>query len=152
MVFHKSRAEGQNHLLLPAGYASFDAAQHQDTIDFLGCKPALPAHVQYFIYQCPPIFLDRLLSILLSSRLYWFQGLLQPRCRTFQSALLNFLSFARTWLSSLWRSLWMATLPSSSVGCTTVWCHRQTCWECTQSLSTGPSTDLRGTPPITALH
>jgi len=45
----ESRVEGDNHLLLPAGYSSFDAAQ--DTPGVLGGKSTLLAHVQLFIHQ-----------------------------------------------------------------------------------------------------
>ncbi|KAK4831029.1 LOW QUALITY PROTEIN: hypothetical protein QYF61_014917 [Mycteria americana] len=52
-----NRAEGQNHLPQPAGYAAFDAAQ--DTVGFLGCECTLSAHVQLFIHQYPQVLLHR---------------------------------------------------------------------------------------------
>ncbi|KAK4830062.1 hypothetical protein QYF61_008400 [Mycteria americana] len=54
---HQGRVEGQNHLLQPAGHASFDAAQV--TVGFLGCKCTLLAHVQLFIHQYPQVLLLR---------------------------------------------------------------------------------------------
>ncbi|GAB0186614.1 mitochondrial enolase superfamily member 1 [Grus japonensis] len=54
---HQNRVEGQDHLPLPAGHASFDAAQ--DTVGFLGCKRTLPAHVELFINQHPQVLLLR---------------------------------------------------------------------------------------------
>jgi len=48
---HKGRAEGDNHLPLSAGHPSCDAAQV--TVDLLGCKRMLLAHVKFFIYQDP---------------------------------------------------------------------------------------------------
>lgn len=46
-------AEGQNQTLCPA----FDAAQ--DTDSFLGCKCALPAHIEIFAHEHPQMFLPR---------------------------------------------------------------------------------------------
>jgi len=46
---HQSGAEGQNHLLRPAGHTAFDAAQ--DTVGLLCCERTLSAHVQLFIHQ-----------------------------------------------------------------------------------------------------
>jgi len=61
----------------------------------------------------PKSFSSWLLSIRSPSSLYLCLGLPQPMCRTFCLALLNFMSFAWAHLSSLSRSLWMASLPSS---------------------------------------
>jgi len=55
MRSHQSGVEGQNALPLPAGHASFDAAQY--TVCFLGCDSILPAHVQLFIHQYPQVFI-----------------------------------------------------------------------------------------------
>jgi len=41
---HKSRAEGANHLPVPAADPSFNAAQN--TVGLAGCKHTLLAHVQ----------------------------------------------------------------------------------------------------------
>ncbi|PKU35584.1 nipped-bhypothetical protein [Limosa lapponica baueri] len=54
---HQCGVEGQNHLPLPAGHASSDAAQ--DAVRSLGCKWTLPAHVQLFIHQYPEVLLIR---------------------------------------------------------------------------------------------
>lgn len=54
---HKGRAEGDNHLPLPAGHPSFDTAQ--DTVVLLGCESSLLAHVQLFIHQDPQVLLCR---------------------------------------------------------------------------------------------
>ena len=43
---HNSWVEGDNHLPLPAGHSSFNAAQN--TVGLPGCKRALLAHVQLF--------------------------------------------------------------------------------------------------------
>uniref|UniRef100_A0A8B9GCQ8 DNA helicase n=1 Tax=Amazona collaria TaxID=241587 RepID=A0A8B9GCQ8_9PSIT len=48
---HESRVKGQDHFPRPAGHAPFDAAQ--DTVGFLGCKRAPPAHVHFLIDQHP---------------------------------------------------------------------------------------------------
>ena len=53
----KGREEGDNHLPLPAGHSSFDAAQ--DTVHLPGCKSTLLAHVQLFVHQDPQILLHR---------------------------------------------------------------------------------------------
>ena len=47
MGSHESRVEGQNHLPQLAGQASLDATQ--DTVDLLGCKCTVPAHIEFFI-------------------------------------------------------------------------------------------------------
>jgi len=60
----------------------------------------------------PKSFSSGLLSIPSSPSLYCYQRLLQPRCRTLLLALLNLMRFTRAHLSSLSRSLWMASLPS----------------------------------------
>jgi len=54
---HKSRVKGQNKLPRPAGHACLDAAR--DTAGFLGCKCALPAHVELLIHQYPQVLLLR---------------------------------------------------------------------------------------------
>ncbi|XP_074718070.1 cytochrome b5 reductase 4 isoform X1 [Strix uralensis] len=54
-----------------------------------------------------------LLAIHSSPSLYLCLGLPRPMCRTLHLALLNFVRFARAHLSSLSRSLWMTSLPSS---------------------------------------
>ena len=41
--------KGQNPLPRPAGHAALDAAQ--DTVGFLGCKCALPAHVEFLCLE-----------------------------------------------------------------------------------------------------
>jgi len=53
----KRGAEGQNHLLSPAGHASLDAAQ--DTVGLLGCKRTFSPPVQLFIHQYPWVLLKR---------------------------------------------------------------------------------------------
>jgi len=53
---HKIREEGQNHLPQPAGQNSLDATQRMIG---LGCKHALPAHVESFINQHSQILLLR---------------------------------------------------------------------------------------------
>ena len=50
-----------------------------------------------------------LLSIPSSPSLYWYRGLPRPRCRTLYLALLNLMRFTQAHLSSLSRSLWMAS-------------------------------------------
>ncbi|KAK4824839.1 hypothetical protein QYF61_020212 [Mycteria americana] len=114
---HQSGVEGQDHLPQPAGHASFEAAQ--DTVGFLGCKRTLPARVQLCIHQYLKSFSTGLLSIHSLLSLYLCLGLPQLTRRTLPLALLNFMRFTRAYLSSLSRSLWMASLPSSVVDRTT---------------------------------
>jgi len=54
---HQNRAEGQNHIPLPAGHASLDAAQ--DTAVFLDCKCTLPGHVELLSTSNPQVLLLR---------------------------------------------------------------------------------------------
>ena len=54
---HKSRAEGDDHLPVPAGHPSADGAQ--DPICFPSCRSALLAHVQLFIHREPQVLLCR---------------------------------------------------------------------------------------------
>ena len=54
---HRGRIEGENHLPLPAGCHSFDAAQ--DTVGLSCCKRKLLAHVQLFVYQYSQVLLHR---------------------------------------------------------------------------------------------
>lgn len=44
--------------------------------------------------------------------MYWFLGLFHPRCRTLHMSLLNFTRSLPVHVSSLTRSLWLATWPS----------------------------------------
>jgi len=55
--FHRSRAEGQNHLPRPAGHPSFDAAQ--DTVGLLGCRCTLLRHVELLVNQYSQVLLLR---------------------------------------------------------------------------------------------
>lgn len=50
---HQSRVEGDNHLPLPAGRSSLNAAQ--DLVGLLGCKCTLLAYVQLFVHQDPRV-------------------------------------------------------------------------------------------------
>ena len=50
---HQSRVKGDNHLPLPAGRSSLNAAQ--DTVGLLGCKCTLLAYVQLFVHQDPRV-------------------------------------------------------------------------------------------------
>jgi len=61
----------------------------------------------------PKSFSSGLLSIHSLPSLYLYLGLPQPRCRTLHLALLNLMRLTQAHLSSLSRSLWMASLPSS---------------------------------------
>ncbi|KAK4811770.1 LOW QUALITY PROTEIN: hypothetical protein QYF61_005338 [Mycteria americana] len=70
------------------------------------------AHIPFFIHQYPQVLSTGLLAIHSSPSLYPRLGLPRLRCMTLPLALLNFMSFARAHLSSLSRSLWMASLPS----------------------------------------
>ena len=54
---HKSRVEGQNHLPRPAGHTSLDATQ--DTVDLLGCKCTLLAHLDSLVNGHSQILLLR---------------------------------------------------------------------------------------------
>jgi len=45
---YNGKAEGDNHLLHPAGHFSFDAAQ--DAVGLLSCRHTLPAHVLLFVH------------------------------------------------------------------------------------------------------
>ena len=52
-----SRAEGDSHLTLSPGHASFDAAQYM--IGFLCCMLALSTHTEFFIHQHSQVLLLR---------------------------------------------------------------------------------------------
>lgn len=54
---HQHRVERQNHFLWLDDHTSSDAAQ--DTIDFLGCKEMLLAHVHLPIHQYPQVLFSR---------------------------------------------------------------------------------------------
>jgi len=54
---HRSQAEGENYLPLPAGPPFFNAAQN--TVGLLGCKRTLLAHVQLLVYQDSQVLLCR---------------------------------------------------------------------------------------------
>jgi len=68
---HKSRAEGNSSVSLPAGCTSFVAAQ--DTVGLLGCKSTLLARVQLLTHHKPHILL---LSTALNE--FFFQSVLIP--------------------------------------------------------------------------
>ncbi|KAK4818029.1 hypothetical protein QYF61_004153 [Mycteria americana] len=70
---HESGVEGENHLLQPAGHASFDAAQ--DTVGFLGCKRTLLGHVELLISQHPQVLLLRAALNPFSSQLVFVLGI-----------------------------------------------------------------------------
>lgn len=69
MGSHES-GEGENHLPQPTVHASFDTAR--DTIGFLGCKCALPAHHQLFVHQYPQILHSAALSPLTAQPVFMF--------------------------------------------------------------------------------
>ena len=56
---HQGRSEGEDHLLLSAGHALFNAPQ--DTIGLLGHKGTLLTHGQPVLHQDPQVFLCRAL-------------------------------------------------------------------------------------------
>jgi len=62
--------------------------------------------------RIPKSFSTGLLSRNSSPSLYTYLGLPQPKCKTLHFASLNLISFTRVHLSSLSRSLWMASLSS----------------------------------------
>lgn len=70
---HQSRVERQNHLSLPSGSASFDAAQ--DVVGFLGCKHTLLSHT----WLVPRVSFDPF-----SPSLYLCLSMLQSRCKGLQ--------------------------------------------------------------------
>jgi len=80
MGSYESRVEGQNHLPRPTGHTSLDATQ--DTIDLLGCKCMLPAHVESFINQHSEILLLRAALKPFSLQPVSVIGTALPRCRT----------------------------------------------------------------------
>ena len=61
----------------------------------------------------PKSFSAGLLSNHSPPSLYWYWRLPRPRCRTLHLALLNLMRFTPVHFSSLWRPLWMASLPCS---------------------------------------
>lgn len=104
----------ENHLPCPASYTSLDAAQ--DVIGFLGCKHALLAHTQLFIHQYPPSpSVQGCSQSTHHPACIHVVELPQPRSRTRHLALLNFMRFTWTYLLSLSLSLWIASLPSSTL-------------------------------------
>ena len=75
---------------------------------------ALLAHVKIFIYQDHPRFsCAGLLSSSSSPSLYKYMGLPQPKCEALHFALLNLIMFTWALLSSLSRSLSMASIPTN---------------------------------------
>jgi len=69
----------------------------------------LSVHVQLFIHQLPQVLLLRAARIPFLPSLYLCLQLTQPMGRSVHLALLNFMRFAWAHLSSLSRSLWMAS-------------------------------------------
>ena len=53
---HEGRAEGDSHLLHPAGHFSSEGTQ--DTIGLSGCRYTLLAHVKFFINQDTQVLLS----------------------------------------------------------------------------------------------
>lgn len=98
---------GDSHLSSPAGHAAFD----QNINGFWDCKHALSARVRSF----HPLksFFTRLLSIRSSPNPYRCLGLPQAMSRVLYLALLNLMGFALAQCSSLSRSCWPASCPSS---------------------------------------
>jgi len=140
-----------------------------DTISAHSCIPWKPlnqgksmpkAWFSLTVCHTPKSFSSELLSSHSLPSLYLCLGLPRLRCRTLHLALLNFMRLAWAHLSSLSRSLWIASLPSSVStaplslvssaafwGCT--WSHYPCCL---QRCYSGPSTDPWGMPLTTDLH
>lgn len=92
----------------PAANTALDAVQ--DTSGFLGCKCTLPGHIELFIHNSLKFSSGLVLIHSLPSLCL---GLPWPCCRILHLALLNFMRVAQTQLSSLSRSCWMVSIPSS---------------------------------------
>ena len=103
------RVEGENHLPLPSGHSSFDAAQ--DRIGLQVCKITLPAPVQLFLHQDLQVLLHRA-AIKEFSQCEHISGIAPTQVQHLALGFVNFIRFTLTKFSSLSRSLWMASLPS----------------------------------------
>ena len=126
---------------------------------------AVSAHwwlISNFSPTSAPKYSSGLLSIPSHPRLYWYQGLPQPGCRTLHLALLNLRRFTWAHLSSLSRSLWIASHPSgmsttplilvSSAKLLGVHLTPLSMMSLMKILnSTGPNTDTQETPLVTDL-
>ena len=110
MGLREGRAEGDNHLPVLVSHPSPDGTQH--TIGLLGCKRAAGSCSVFPSTRTPKSFSAGLSWRHSSPSLYTYLGLPQHKFKTFHFALLN-LTFTRAYLSSLSRSLWMASLPSA---------------------------------------
>lgn len=110
---HQIRVEGKNHLPRPAGHSCCAAAQ--DTFGFLSCKCWIVP--SFSSTSTPMSFSTELLSISSFPRLSLgntrYQGFPWPCILHF--TLLNLMRFPWTHFSSLYKSLWMASLPYSLV-------------------------------------
>ena len=108
---HQNGAEGQNPLLRPAGHASFDAAQ--DTIGFLGCERTLLGHVELLINQHPQVRVLRAALNPFSAQPVFVLGIVPIHVQDVAFGLVEPHEFRTGPLSSLSRSLWMASHPAS---------------------------------------
>jgi len=103
---HQSGAEGQNPLPHPAG----DAAQGMVG---LGCECTLLGHLEFLVNQHPQFLLLRAALNPFSAQPVFVLGIALTHVQTLHLTLLNLIRFAEAHLSSLSRSLWMPSLPSS---------------------------------------
>lgn len=130
---HKSRVEGKNNVLWPAGHSAFDTVW--DRVDCLSCKCTLLHCVELHINQHPPkSFYPGLLSIILRTACTHFWD-----CPDLAAG-------SRTWphwnLKGFHGPIYQDCqdlsgqhlfLPAHQLQ-PTAWCHWETCWGCTRSL------------------
>ena len=99
--------------------AAFLPMQHRIRLAFWPASPYCQLMSNFASTRTSKSLSPRLLSIILSSNLYWYWWLPWCRCRTLHLALLNFMRFRQAQSSSLSKTLWMASLPSKKISCTT---------------------------------
>lgn len=104
---HRSRGEGQNCLPQPAAHPSFDAAQ--ETIGFLGFKPALLSHVLCLIHPHPQVLLSRVALCVFIPQLLLISGSALTQVQDLTLGLVEPHGAPMDHFSRLSRSLWMAS-------------------------------------------
>lgn len=82
-------------------------------VGFLSCKYTLPAHTVFLINQYPQVLLGTAPYPLLAQHLFVLR--IAPTQMQLALGLVIFMRFAQAWLSSLSRSFWRASLPSSAL-------------------------------------
>jgi len=103
---HQGRERGQNILPQPAGHVSYDAVQ--DMVGLLDCEYTLLGCVEFLVNQQPQGLLLRVALNPFSAQPVFVLGI---ALTYLQDPALDLMKFTQAHLSSLVRSLWMASLP-----------------------------------------